>query len=143
MDARVCVIQDYNDTIQVRNCRLVGLRDLKGIRGWVRDRIAGYMNELIDLGVAGFRVDAAKHMWPQDIVAILGKLRRLNTRWFPDNTTPFVYQEVRATSWRNDLMIIFIHHKHGSKQKYNKIIRIIRITYIRTKQYNLFCSCLF
>jgi len=88
-----CVVQDYNDTIQVRNCRLVGLRDLKGIRGWVRDRIADYMNLLIDLGVGGFRIDAAKHMWPQDIVAILGKLHRLNTLWFPTNTRPFIYQE--------------------------------------------------
>ena len=32
--------------------------------------IAGYFNDLIDIGVAGFRVDAAKHMWPADIQAI-------------------------------------------------------------------------
>ena len=90
-------IQDYNDTIQVRNCRLVGLRDLKGSTDWVRERIADYMNQLIVAGVAGFRIDAAKHMWPQDIYDILRRLERLNTSWFPTNTTPFVYQEVRAT----------------------------------------------
>ena len=90
----VYAIQDYNDTIQVRNCRLVGLRDLKGNREWVRDRIADYMSHLIDVGVAGFRIDAAKHMWPRDIYNILNRLHRLNTLWFPANTAPFVYQEV-------------------------------------------------
>jgi alpha-amylase len=33
------------------------------------------MNYLIDIGVAGFRVDAAKHMWPGDMGAIFGKLK--------------------------------------------------------------------
>ena len=89
--------QDYNDTIQVRNCRLVGLRDLKGSEEWVRQRTAGYLNQLIDDGVAGFRLDAAKHMWPRDIYDILSRLHRLNTEWFPNNTTPFIYQEVRTT----------------------------------------------
>lgn len=34
--------------------------------------IVGYYNHLIDLGVAGFRVDASKHMWPADLAAIQG-----------------------------------------------------------------------
>jgi len=88
------VLQDYNDTVQVRNCRLVALRDLNGARDWVRRRISVYMNQLIDAGVAGFRIDAAKHMWPRDIDAILDTLHRLNTHWFPANTAPYVYQEV-------------------------------------------------
>ena len=33
------------------------------------------MNKLIDIGVAGFRIDAAKHMWPGDLQAIFGKLK--------------------------------------------------------------------
>jgi len=52
------------------------------------------MNQLIDAGVAGFRIDAAKHMWPRDIQDILSRLHSLNTTWFPTNTKPFVYQEV-------------------------------------------------
>jgi alpha-amylase len=47
----------------VRNCWLVGLPDLQLGSAWVRDRIVDYMNDLISLGVAGFRVDAVKHMW--------------------------------------------------------------------------------
>ena len=91
-------MQDYNDTIQVRNCRLTGLRDLKGSLHYVRDEIARYMNRLIDLGVAGFRIDAAKHMWPKDIHETLNRLHRLNTSWFPADTKPFIYQEVRTST---------------------------------------------
>ena len=34
---------------------------------YVRDTVRNYMQYLIDLGVAGFRVDACKHMWPGDM----------------------------------------------------------------------------
>lgn len=37
------------------------------------------MNRLIDLGVAGFRIDAAKHMWPGDMQVVFGKLKNLRT----------------------------------------------------------------
>jgi len=56
--------------VQVRNCRLVNLLDLALEKNYVRSKIAEYMNYLIDIGVAGFRIDAAKHMWPGDVKAI-------------------------------------------------------------------------
>lgn len=62
-----CAIQSYQDANQVRNCELVGLKDLDQSNSWVRDRIVDFLNHLVDLGVAGFRVDAAKHMWPSDL----------------------------------------------------------------------------
>lgn len=62
-----CSINNYNDVNQVRNCELVGLKDLDQSKSWVQDRIVEFMNKLISLGVAGFRVDAAKHMWPADL----------------------------------------------------------------------------
>lgn len=58
---------DYLLFLKVRNCRLVGLIDLNQGKEYVRDKISEYMNHLIDLGVAGFRIDAAKHMWPADL----------------------------------------------------------------------------
>ncbi len=45
-----------------------------------RDKVAEYLNDLIDIGVAGFRVDAAKHMWPEDISAIQDRLHDLSTK---------------------------------------------------------------
>lgn len=59
-----------------------------------RDKITAFMNKLIGLGVAGFRIDAAKHMWPSDLQAIFNGLKNLNINAFPANTRPFIYQEV-------------------------------------------------
>nr|BFE72124.1 hypothetical protein GCM10020092_054250 [Actinoplanes digitatis] len=60
----------------MRNCDLVRLPDLKTESDAVRNRLAGYFNDLLSLGVDGFRVDAAKHMTPADIAAVRGKLSR-------------------------------------------------------------------
>ena len=43
----------------------------------MRSKIAGFLNYLIDIGVAGFRIDAAKHMWPGDMQAIWNKLKNV------------------------------------------------------------------
>jgi glycosidase len=66
--------------IQVRNCRLVGLPDLVLSKDYVSDKIAEYMNRLISIGVAGFRIDAAKHMWPNDLNKLISKLNNLPSR---------------------------------------------------------------
>ncbi|NWZ57838.1 AMYP amylase, partial [Haliaeetus albicilla] len=87
-------IENYHDISQVRDCRLVSLLDLALEKDYVRSKVAEYMNYLIDIGVAGFRIDAAKHMWPGDLKAILDKLKDLNTKWFSAGAKPFIYQEV-------------------------------------------------
>lgn len=89
-----CEIRNYNDANQVRNCRLSGLRDLKVSKDYVRNKIADFMNKAIGYGVAGFRLDACKHMWPGDIGAILGRLNNLNSRWFGGGSRPFIFSEV-------------------------------------------------
>lgn len=74
-----CLINeaDYRtDAWRVRNCDLVRLPDLKTENDAVRNRLAGYFNDLLSLGVDGFRVDAAKHMTPADIAAVRGRLSR-------------------------------------------------------------------
>lgn len=67
-------IETYLDMIQVRNCRLNGLPDLATGREEVRQKIIDYLNRLIEIGVAGFRIDASKHMFPEDIKAIVDGL---------------------------------------------------------------------
>ena len=52
------------------------------------------MNHLIDIGVGGFRVDAAKHMWPGDLAVIFGKLKNLRSDTFGSGVKPFIFQEV-------------------------------------------------
>lgn len=87
-------IENYHDIFQVRDCRLVSLLDLNLQKDYVRGKVSEYMNTLIDMGVAGFRVDACKHMWPGDLFAVYSRLHDLNTSWFPQNSKPFIYQEV-------------------------------------------------
>lgn len=90
-----CEIEDYDDPYQVRNCQLVGLPDLNHTLNWVQDRVEEYLNRLVDCGVAGFRVDAAKHMWPADLSEIYGRVKDLSTEHgFVAGSRPFIYQEV-------------------------------------------------
>lgn len=90
-----CDISNYDDANEVRNCRLNFLNDLDHSKENVRERIVDYMNKLVDLGVAGFRIDAAKHMEPKDLEAILSRLRFLNIfHGFLPFTRPFIYLEV-------------------------------------------------
>ncbi|XP_037799098.1 alpha-amylase-like [Penaeus monodon] len=89
------MINNYNDPNEVRNCYLVGLTDLYGAKDYVRQKVAEYFNHLIDIGVMGFRVDAAKHMWPADLEAIQGLTKDLSTAaGFPSGRRPFFFHEV-------------------------------------------------
>ncbi|XP_071799755.1 alpha-amylase 1-like [Asterias amurensis] len=86
---------DYSNIDSIRNCDLVGLKDLNVEKSYVQDKLAEYLNVLVDAGVAGFRIDAAKHMWPGDLDAVLKKVKNLNTAFgFPPNARPFIFQEV-------------------------------------------------
>jgi alpha-amylase len=53
-----------------------------------------YMNRLVDIGVAGFRVDACKHTMPDDLGYLYTSMNDLPTRWFPSGSRPYVFQEV-------------------------------------------------
>lgn len=86
-------IADYTDKWEVRHCELVGLADLDTGSSKVRRTQIAYLNRLIDMGVSGFRIDAAKHMSPEDIAAIVGALHTT-----PSGAKPYVYQEVIADS---------------------------------------------
>ncbi|KAB0794345.1 hypothetical protein PPYR_11184 [Photinus pyralis] len=90
-----CAINNYADVTNVRNCELDRLKDLNHGSNYVREKIVEFLNHLVSLGVAGFRVDAAKHMWPKDLEYIYGNIANLNTSFgFPANRKPFIYQEV-------------------------------------------------
>lgn len=75
---------NYSDAWSVQNCDLVGLNDLKTESEYVRGKLAAYMNDLINMGVAGFRIDAAKHIPAADVANIVGRLQG----------SPYVFQEV-------------------------------------------------
>jgi len=67
-------IADYTSREQVQMCELVNLADLDTSSESVRAMIGGYLDDLLSLGVAGFRIDAAKHMSAADVEAIVDAL---------------------------------------------------------------------
>src|SRR5439155_6846817 len=69
-------IDDFNNFLQVTKCELLGLADLRTESDHVRATIAGYLNKLIDMGVSGFRVDAAKHIGEADLAGLESLLLR-------------------------------------------------------------------
>lgn len=86
---------DWNSQASIRDCWLVGLPDLNLSQQNVQTHQIALLNHLIDLGVAGFRFDAMKHMWPKDLENILGQMKNLNQNYgFAANSRPFVVGEV-------------------------------------------------
>ena len=67
-------ISRYDDVVEVRSCELVNLADLATETEPVRARLREYLADLVDLGIAGVRIDAAKHMAPPDVEAIVADL---------------------------------------------------------------------
>ncbi|WP_026378178.1 alpha-amylase [Aestuariimicrobium kwangyangense] len=67
-------IVDYTNATEVQTCELVNLADLDTGSPKVRRTLTAYLADLQSLGVDGFRVDAAKHISPADLAAILDPL---------------------------------------------------------------------
>jgi alpha-amylase len=73
----VCQIKDTDYTTSaehVQRCELVSLADLDTGSATVQAKLAGYLSDLLQIGVRGFRLDAAKHVAPPDLAAILAKV---------------------------------------------------------------------
>lgn len=58
-------MSNYENENDVRDCYLDGKMDLYTAETFVQDIITDYLNDLLDTGVAGFRIDAATHIWPE------------------------------------------------------------------------------
>ncbi|MDN3577002.1 alpha-amylase family protein [Chitinimonas viridis] len=71
-----CAINNYQSAANVQDCELVGLADLKTDSATVQQRIADYLLALSRLGVAGFRLDAAKHIQPVELNGVISKVNQ-------------------------------------------------------------------
>ncbi|MFI5617408.1 carbohydrate-binding module family 20 domain-containing protein [Streptomyces sp. NPDC051567] len=114
-------ISNYQDRGNVQNCELVGLADLDTGEEYVRGRIAGYLNDLLSLGVDGFRVDAAKHMPAADLANITSRLTKPGVHWKQEAifgageaVSPDEYLangEVQEFRYARDLKRVFLNEK--------------------------------
>jgi hypothetical protein len=81
-------IQSYQDRTQVQTCELVNLADLNTGKANVQKTLRTYLQNLLNIGVIGFRIDAAKHIAADDLKAILTGLAK------PDGSKPYIFLEV-------------------------------------------------
>ncbi|WP_225885233.1 alpha-amylase [Leptolyngbya sp. KIOST-1] len=82
-------VSDYGNAENVTQCELVGLADLNTGSARVQTTLVDYMGELVEMGVAGFRIDAAKHIRSQELGEIVAQLRDRHPE-----TDLYIYQEV-------------------------------------------------
>jgi len=87
-----CALNNYQDAANVQDCELFSLPDLNTGLPSVRRKIAGYLIALARLGVAGFRIDAAKHIQQvelDDVLTIVDSTMTAEAR-----PIPYYYLEV-------------------------------------------------
>lgn len=73
---RPCSIPDTASADEIRNCQPNGHPDLDHSHLSVRQSIVKMLNKFIDMGVAGFRIDTAKLVWPIDLKVIAKNINR-------------------------------------------------------------------
>ncbi|MCS6838124.1 MAG: alpha-amylase family glycosyl hydrolase [Bdellovibrionaceae bacterium] len=78
------IIRNFKDKYELQYCQLLNLADLATGSEQVRTRLRQEMERLSEMGVAGFRIDAAKHIPTQDIRAITSGLSK----------KPYIFQEL-------------------------------------------------
>src|SRR5207248_5538531 len=87
-----CAVNNYQSAANVQDCELFSLPDLNTGLAAVRQKIADYLVMLARLGVAGFRIDAAKHIQQVELDDILQRLNR--TLAAERRQLPYVFLEV-------------------------------------------------
>jgi alpha-amylase len=87
-----CALNNYTSAANVQDCELFSLPDLKTESASVRQKTAGYLISLARMGVAGFRIDAAKHMQQVDLDQILRIVNETLTA--ESRPLPYIYLEV-------------------------------------------------
>src|SRR6266487_4059867 len=87
-----CEVNNYQSAANVQDCELLSLPDLNTGLAPVRQKIADYLLSLAHLGVAGFRIDAAKHIQQVELDDILARVN--NTLTAEGRSPPYVFLEV-------------------------------------------------
>jgi len=87
-----CTVSNYQSAANVQDCELLSLPDLDTGLASVRQQIANYLLMHARLGVAGFRVDAAKHIQQVELDDILALVN--STLASEGRPLPYVFLEV-------------------------------------------------
>ncbi|NED74821.1 glycosidase [Streptomyces sp. SID9944] len=115
MDDCTSVISNYADRWNVQHCELVGLPDLDTNEEYVRKTIAGYLNDLLSLGVDGFRIDAAKHIAEDDLANIKSRLTDPGVYW-KQETIGAAGEAVQPSEYYNTGDVQEFHYAYDLKR---------------------------
>ena len=89
-----CVVDTYQNAANVQDCELFSLPDLNTGLSSVRQKIADYLIMLARLGVAGFRIDAAKHIQQVELDDIIDRVNL--TLAGEGRPLPYVFLEISS-----------------------------------------------
>jgi alpha-amylase len=113
----------------LNNGWLVGLIDIDTSKDNVRERQAAYLVEMLSLGISGIRVDAAKHISPEDLSAIFKKTQQKMGGKLPDDF--FAWLEILTggeagvlwfgSSWYGTMFENMLKNDLGSQSEVDKI----------------------
>jgi alpha-amylase len=87
-----CALDNYQSAANVQDCELLSLPDLNTGLASVRQKVADYLIALSRMGVAGFRIDAAKHIQQVELDSIFYLVNTTLTT--EGRQRPYVYLEV-------------------------------------------------
>jgi alpha-amylase len=87
-----CTVNNYQDAADVQDCELLSLPDLNTGKRAVREKIAAYLVMVARAGVAGFRIDAAKHIQQVELDSIFRNVD--STMAAEGRTLPYYFLEV-------------------------------------------------
>ncbi len=106
-------ITDYSNVVEVQQCELLGLADLNTGSGSVRDKEANFLKSMRAMGVAGFRIDAAKHIAASELKQITDQLPS-DTFWvdevigdIPPQADYYAFGNVFSFDWVTQMHNIF------------------------------------
>ena len=89
-----CGLFDYSKAAEVQDCELYSLPDLRTESPKVRRILSNYLIALARMGVAGFRIDAAKHIQQADLDAIIDTVNA--TMVAEGKPIPYLFLEVSS-----------------------------------------------
>jgi len=89
-----CALDNYQSAANVQDCELFSLPDLNTGLPSVRQKIADYLITLARLGVAGFRIDAAKHIQQVELDDIIDRVNL--TLAGEGRPLPYVFLEISS-----------------------------------------------
>lgn len=109
----VSQIEDWSNVEEIQQCELLGLADLNTSKSNVRDQLVKYLRDLRNMGVAGFRVDAAKHIPANELKQMVDQLDG-NTTFIsevigemPPQSEYYAFGHVFSFDWINQMRNIF------------------------------------